>query len=330
MTVTPDYNAESSQVYIDFARQHILREGLGILLFAGLEQRPGSGNLNLFASLADVPAEEVNSVFDRADFLESPELPTWVPEPRPGRNHNPHRMWLPLTFNAAMSRKPAVILHEECPHVIAVKGRVFDKITQPLPVSIAHPDLNGLMDYTQALLYVGFVWRFTKEFYEERGGYPTGDSHKVAFDNVITVEKSTSKLRSLAEHRDSDWVDQMLDILQQGAESGSGQALQDAVDGGSIQSGDFPLFLSCLSFLLEDYHCILTEEGLMGLAPKCSKGGDVIAWINELNSPVVLRQYLDLEGQYQLVGPCFLHGVMHGELDQRGENDDVCTFLELV
>jgi hypothetical protein len=330
MTVTPDYNADSSHVYIDFARQHILREGLGVLLFAGLEQRPGSGNLELMEAIAEVPPEEIDSVFDRADFLESPDLPSWVPEPRPDRNHVLHRMWLPLTFNAALNRKPAVILHEECPHVIAVKGCVFDRITQPLPVEAVHPEQRGLMDYTQALRYVGFVWRFTKDFYSERGGYPTGESHKSAFESVVTVEKTTSKLKNLADSKHPGWIDLMLDILERGSDSGSGQVLEDAVNQGLAQPADFPMFLSCLAVLLDDYHCILTEEEFMGLAPKCSKGGDVIAWINELNSPVILRQYMDIGGQYQLVGPCFLQGVMHGELDRRGDDEDVCTFLELV
>jgi len=52
MSITPDYSLGASEVYINFARQHILHEGLTILLFAGLEQRQGRSLIESFENLS--------------------------------------------------------------------------------------------------------------------------------------------------------------------------------------------------------------------------------------------------------------------------------------
>ncbi len=65
----------------------------------------------------------------------------------------------------------------------------------------------------------------------------------------------------------------------------------------------------------------VTEAGRMALVPSPTKAGDVIALIYGHQVPFVLRQVKPvLDGDtmssgpvYQLVGECYVHGVMHGE-----------------
>ena len=326
----PDYLAEPTDVFVECARQHILHEGLSVLLFAGLESRREARDLhNFFHDQAQMPADEHQRFINESQHLDEPELPSWVPEPRPRKTQNPNRTWLPLTFNAAMDRAPAAVLHKKCPHIIAVRGCVFDKIAQPLPTEATRPGGTGLLDYTQALVYVDFVWKFSKKFYEERGGYPTGELFRTVFYNVMTSDKTAMKFESVTRHRDPDWVDSMLSLLQTTIDAGSTESFEETISAGLTSTQDFALFLSCLSFLFEDDHCMLSEGGYMGLAPKCSRAGDVVAWINQLSCPVVLRPG-PLPNQYQLVGPCFLEGLMRGQLNSRGSDKEVCTFIELV
>ena len=56
---------------------------------------------------------------------------------------------------------------------------------------------------------------------------------------------------------------------------------------------------------------IMTNEGYIGLAPKATKPGDQICVLLGCAQPLVLRPTSDL--QYQVVGECNVHGLMHGE-----------------
>jgi hypothetical protein len=70
----------------------------------------------------------------------------------------------------------------------------------------------------------------------------------------------------------------------------------------------------CLSEVLEGHQFFVTEKRFVGLAPLVSKQGDVIALIDSLRTPVVLRSVTTSGNRgYLLVGPCYVHGVMYGE-----------------
>ncbi|KAL8788723.1 MAG: hypothetical protein Q9213_001537 [Squamulea squamosa] len=56
---------------------------------------------------------------------------------------------------------------------------------------------------------------------------------------------------------------------------------------------------------------IVTEEGSVGLAPKTVRDGDHIAVFFGCPSPIVLRPNGD--GEYLVVGECYVHGLMTGE-----------------
>ena len=54
-----------------------------------------------------------------------------------------------------------------------------------------------------------------------------------------------------------------------------------------------------------------TEEGHIGLAPRAAKPGDRVCVLLGSDAPFLLRPTEDK--QYQLVGPCYTHGIMSGE-----------------
>jgi len=55
-----------------------------------------------------------------------------------------------------------------------------------------------------------------------------------------------------------------------------------------------------------------TQEGLIGLAPKRARVGDIVCVLLGCRSPLVLRNVE--KAQYQVVGQCYMDGVMDGEL----------------
>ena len=55
----------------------------------------------------------------------------------------------------------------------------------------------------------------------------------------------------------------------------------------------------------------IVSDGSMGLAPADAEAGDAVSLILGCDAPFVLRDRGD--GTYQIIGECYLHGVMDGE-----------------
>jgi len=59
-----------------------------------------------------------------------------------------------------------------------------------------------------------------------------------------------------------------------------------------------------------------TQSGLMGLVPELTEVGDLVCVLPGFEMPLLVRGVTGKDGKarYQLVGPCYMHGVMNGEI----------------
>ncbi|KAM0549854.1 hypothetical protein ACHAPJ_009296 [Fusarium lateritium] len=78
----------------------------------------------------------------------------------------------------------------------------------------------------------------------------------------------------------------------------------------------------------------VSTSGLFGLCPWQSKEGDVVVALDGGNVPYLLRP-VNVEGEseqkYELVGECYVQGIMHGEIPERlGENADKRQVFDIV
>jgi hypothetical protein len=58
----------------------------------------------------------------------------------------------------------------------------------------------------------------------------------------------------------------------------------------------------------------ITEQGRMAIVPPFSREADMICIINGARTPYVLRKTADCARLYELIGCCYVHGVMEGEI----------------
>ena len=63
-------------------------------------------------------------------------------------------------------------------------------------------------------------------------------------------------------------------------------------------------------------HLFVSDSGYIGLVPDQAKPSDSICFIQGARAPFVVRQ--GLRYRYQLIGECYLHGLMKGELSEFG------------
>lgn len=61
----------------------------------------------------------------------------------------------------------------------------------------------------------------------------------------------------------------------------------------------------------------------MGIVPKCSERGDVVCVLFGAQVPFVMREVRDGQSnggkRYQLVGECYLHDMMDGQVFELGD-----------
>lgn len=63
---------------------------------------------------------------------------------------------------------------------------------------------------------------------------------------------------------------------------------------------------------LRNQRFLVTASGYIGYVPNETNRGDTICILYGMDVPVVLRR--NQNGTYELIGPCYVHGVMEGEL----------------
>jgi len=68
------------------------------------------------------------------------------------------------------------------------------------------------------------------------------------------------------------------------------------------------------------------SDGYIGLVPRYSRPGDILAIVKECNVPLIIREKYD---HHVLIGPCFVHGFMCGEAAKMANPKDENTFRKI-
>jgi hypothetical protein len=75
----------------------------------------------------------------------------------------------------------------------------------------------------------------------------------------------------------------------------------------------------------------VTNSGRMGFVAPLAEVGDLVCVVYGMQAPFVLRPKFDDELKdmtYKIVGECYIHGVMDGEVMTGGEKED--TWFNIV
>jgi hypothetical protein len=71
--------------------------------------------------------------------------------------------------------------------------------------------------------------------------------------------------------------------------------------------------LEDLALVAKGKNIFFTKQGQLGLAPGAARELDLVAIVHGSKTPLVLRRVEGLEGEYRVVGQCYLNGWMYGE-----------------
>jgi len=105
-----------------------------------------------------------------------------------------------------------------------------------------------------------------------------------------------------------------------------GQTLRKFFPQSSEKSVDITMTLQCMRLALLSLNqraLITTATGYLGLAPIAVRPGDVVAVLLGCKCPVLLRPAGN--NLYHVIGECYIHGLMRGEILKQGSREDVKT-----
>ncbi len=221
-------------------------------------------------------------------------------------------------INAAGSTEPDVVLDDD-PRLLKVSGILIgriDRIIGPLRMIESRPDQTNIAS-------LGTLGH--REVFEALRDFDT---------TLLTPADRDSFWRTLC--MDGNWfaMDPELPAPKEFEHQKSvllGERLtpQDISLGSpnGMRASDFSLpFLRSLEKSMGNRTFFTTSEGRMGLGPYHACAGDVVAVLFGCAFCIVLRP---CGRQYKLVGPAYVHGVMHGELIHgpgAAQNEDVRVF----
>ncbi len=184
------------------------------------------------------------------------------------------------------------ILHNNELHL---SGKLFDTVTRAGTVHLSYKNRLRGKDYRDRVQ----AW-FTESNLVATHcpqPYPIGEPVGEVYKQTLIVGKTGSGSEASASYND-DRYRMWTKRLQ-----------------GSLAPADFGLFYEdepeLLLKLAEGRTLILTEIGYLGLAPLGTQVGDTVCVLQGVPMPIILRPS---SSYFKLVGECYMHGLMKGEL----------------
>lgn len=338
-----DYNRPIECLLIEIAK-YLLAQGdlvhvlhlAGTGYFALKENQVGYSKALLGLPLFQAP---LATELETTDSRQGPTAPYWVPDWRVSRTprtlahsgHMPH-----LQYRAASNIEARMYVSSDDPQCLRSVGHIVDSIRHAGATSRAAGVVDGLV---QVMVQTHFHVEWLAEAQALAANFAApaqlGDSHTteeavwrtVLGDRTQTARPIPRRLIHTMRSIHSS-IDRIHDAAQRiGLQLGGDLSrlethlvehphlFQDALR--EMQDKDFWESGTCLMLIGDPEYprrfCV-TAEGRIGLVPHNALAGDLVVVLHGAQVPFVIRPSAATGGrQYELVGECYVHGLMDGE-----------------
>ncbi|OAL52437.1 HET-domain-containing protein [Pyrenochaeta sp. DS3sAY3a] len=343
-SMMPDYTKTVAEVYREYASTFSPETQI---YNAGLCYRP----LDTHPPLVNSAAEEDQPSLDLAN---RDYLPSWAPEYRPLRNSS----WgTPLgdSYRAAPT-PPFIHPHPTIPSVLFASGGVLDYIYMSSQILQGRkvPECIYDADYFFTIIQQLNLLLLTHSTHISRH---TGEPLWLMLAKTLTVGTGTfpgaeNQLLSVPMFQCLPdaltpgtilWLTKLWKCFETHCLAPTGEVYQVVLlhalgakprhnisDDALVATG----FMNYIANIFATNRLVVTKKGLLGLVPWAVRGGDYIALLNGGQTPLVLRRAPKavfgeegLDGACLIVGPCYVHGVMGGEVFGEGAVVDLFGHL---
>lgn len=326
--IQPDYSKSAVQVYTDMARSQLNLGNISVLYDAGLWKRK-------FFHIPDSRSEDSN------ESLWSEYLPTWAPDYR----SNSTFMELDAYFGTYFGSDPSVSLKLDLSkesYRLVSQATLIDIIVFTQPASFVHDQAFRANDIAMFFMCCQFCKDLKRVFDSrfESAPYPTQEDPTTAFAYALIgggtdeAYKNSFILNHTAEPPNplSLWKTYEKCCLEENGEVHQAMRKEAEMTGNRKTlrgiGSEFYSEAGAESSMAWNYHqhlvsifrrhsFFISDDGYAGLAPWNTQAKDltdVLAFIDGANVPFVLRDLGEDVLDYVLVGPCYIYGLMDGEM----------------
>ena len=325
--LTVDYAKSTSEVYTDFAKAYLVLNEIRVLNHAGL-QRIGQTRAEMSSSEAHTSTAPLNAI-----------MPSWVSDwrvPRPymdpGGSRYPY-------FKAGFSLPTQVEIDPTETNKLLISGFQIDSVAQvrrPVNHHAAHADLPpSYATHERPRASILALQGFCELHYQNSGitEYMTGEDILTVFVRTVLADGVHSSFRllfpifdGLPEGMVLLWrlfallklkPDNTINLPQhitlpnmQTAEPATSRAQ-------SVKTAW--VVLTFMVWALRNRAIIITSQGYLGVGPALTEVGDSVILFGGFETPFVMRKASKIdndaaEKDFCILGECYLHGFMNGEL----------------
>jgi hypothetical protein len=290
-----DYSVPASTIYHRLAiHRLVLQQDLSYLSFAGIQPRTAV-----------------------------PGLPTWVPDWSVNANESHRSSLSGLGFHASGISRPTITLSansNELSRELKVPGYVVETISRVgkhrISIEMPNPyflDMTSINEEMSAEK-LGFEECDDIARFAEKPTYPTGDPLAAVFWRLWVCNRFVDgtvppPVCAEIETGTRYLIDKLDDVINK-----------------RFDKIDPAMYTFLLNPLAQKYYASVakwtsgrrfcaTEGRYLGWVPKTTQAGDLIAVLQGGAVPMVLRRRST--GQYDVLGDCYIHGIMDGEAWQK-------------
>ena len=228
-----------------------------------------------------------------------------------------------MLYKASGDTNVEVIL-EEHDSILRIKGYIVDHFDYFGP-GVTYPEgrLTGRWNGFASSHSVGAVIEraatiMCQQLFLIHSQYPTKECAREVVRRVITCDQGWSGERSTA--ADKEQYNSYLSnfsILKEMDLPKSPRALDEYLFQEYSKCigplvGDTVLFLGSVLSVMGGNKLGVTKTGWLGVFPQKTGSEDVVVVFKGGNTPFVMRE--DGKGQFHIIGACYIHGIMDGEL----------------
>jgi len=246
------------------------------------------------------------------------ELASWIPDWSTPRAGSPLGGLANVVNYAAASSRPQKFSLASTSTALYIEGAVIDKVASM--IAAFQPDTSSIHDDT---FYGVEVVKWLSAAIALRSKLPlgtydaTGESVNDAFWRTLIGNKThldTPAPDSYASQFAALLVRQQFaeEAIERAERTNSSVVVQDNTGRWATAQSDSTLYRQALQNMMLTKSFALTDRGRMGIVPGESRVGDWIVLLSGTAVPFVVRK--KTTGQFELVGECYIHGVMRGEM----------------
>ena len=325
--LTADYSKSTSEVYADFAKAYLVRKDIRILNLAGLQRITQTSTQNSALQIRT----SANPSHDT--------IPSWAPDWRAGRPYMALGGSKRRGFTAGLSLPTHIETIPTNLTKILISGFQIDTIAhicRPVKVNAAHTNIPPRYEtHEPTRASIAALQAFCVSHYQNAGmtEYATGEKILTAFvrtvlaDGVYTsfgdlfpVVKESAELMVLfwrifasLKIKPDDTIDLALSTVLPNLQTGEpGKSRAQSVRTSW-------LILIYMVTALSNHALFITLQGYLGLGPALTDVGDSVIVFGGSETPFVIREIISagddgVEQNFCILGDCYLHGFMYGEL----------------